>query len=328
MDKTHEDLSPAPDQTQNQQIAFKNGGNDFQISVSEFNELFADIGKHNRKFSVAAMMVQGIKSAIKDEEDAGQGNFLDSFSEDQQHMSASGVSFVNENTFKKLGLSLEPVAHTTTVYMDGQKASEGEVRLNVADRKQFLAFLSGLNQEVVGDPEFRGGLTSLAEGLSKQLSGHYNLDEPSDEMLELFGGMDEIIKQYKRLGLEDAVGNLETYLKHALNGSLKEYLEIERHQFLGEPGKSFGPADWQKDGGIPLVMKGYNQAIDILNRLKGNPKSQELYGQLRDHLSHCIQVARGDLDEITYIKDNPDLKVAFGQVYDQIEARLKEVTSR
>jgi len=326
MDKSPEDLTPRPDYSPSKQIVFKNGNNEFQVSIQEFNELFADIKKYNGQFSIGTMMVQALKSSVEDQ--GGQnthGEVLKSFSKDQQHMTASGISVMNEATLNKLGLSLEPVSGGSTMYSGGEEASEGEMRFNVADRNQFLAFLGGLEQEHAANTEVRQNLQNLAGVLSRQLSGHYDLEKPQEEMLELFGNLDGIIEQYKRLGLDDYASKLATYLGHARNGCLREFIEIERDQLLGEPRKSFGPADWQRDMGVSGVSEHWDKALDVLERLKSNPRAQELYDQLRGHLTMSLQTARESLETLTYLADVPDTKVGFMQVFDQVGAELAEI---
>ncbi len=238
-------------------------------------------------------------------------------------MSASGVSIANEKTLQKLGLSLEPVSGGVTMYAGGSEASQGQMRLNVTNKTQFLSFLSSLEQEHIKNAEIRRNLQDLVEVLSRQLSGHYNLENPQDEMLELFGGLEGIINQYKRLGLDASVIKLETYLNHARNGSLREFIEIEKHQLLGKPGESFGPSDWQKDSGSAGVSERWERALNVLRRLKSNPKSQELYQQLFDHLNFSLDVARNSTVALTYLSS--DSRASLEHVFDQVGAELAEM---
>ena len=92
--------------------------------------------------------------------------------------------------------------------------------------------------------------------------------------------------------MADSIDRLYIYLNHARQGDLREYLIVEKWNLLAEPGRGFGPADWQKDG----ATSRWESALEALRMAKNNPKAAELYQQLSEHLLKCIKIARNDVE--------------------------------
>lgn len=305
-------------------IVFKNKDKEFQVKPTEIDELFADIGKYNQQFSMGAMLTQALFSHIRlEDEEASTPKGLEAVKETQQHLTASGINLIHENTLKKLGLTLEPISGKhARIFHAGEEVGEGEMRVNIVDRSQFLAFLNILEPNQVQDSQLKNHLQDLSQILSQQLYDNYNLEKPQDEMLELFGGLEQTINQYRRLGLGESVKRLETYLKNARNGSLREYIAVERYNLLANPGESFGPSDWQKDAGPESLSQRWEIAINTLKRLQSNPKAQELYQQLRNNLNKGVETAQTDLPTLVYY--SPEAKIKLSDVLNKARVNLEE----
>ena len=85
-------------------------------------------------------------------------------------------------------------------------------------------------------------------------------------------------------------------------GDLREYVSIERRGLFSEPGKFFGPADWQRDSTPPYLEGRWNEALQILRITKENPKAADLSKKLHLHLSMCVKVALDGLQTLNYLQ--------------------------
>ncbi|MEK7616549.1 MAG: hypothetical protein AAB414_00650 [Patescibacteria group bacterium] len=293
----------------------------YEVKIPAVSHLFSDIDRYNQQFSMGAMMARSLFSVVRFEDD-DEPRAPDSLGreEDHQKMTASALAVIHKDTLDKIGLSLEPVSGKgATLMVLGQQAGEGQMRINVSNRNRFVSFLGALEPELVEQTGLKQNLEGLSAVLVQQVLDNYDLQEPTDEALQLLGGLGNIVDQYNRLGMERAVNRLETYLQHARQGDLREYVAIERRALLSEPGQNFGPADWPIDT-TPEGLEGrWNEALAILRAAKENPKAHELYQQLADHLTKCIKIAR------EYVKQKGD-RPLLGDVLEKEHMRLEDIT--
>ncbi len=274
-----------------------------ELPVVAVNHLFADIDRHNQQFSMASMMARSIFRHVRFEDETNKEPVPASLSgeEDHQQMNASALVVIHKETLNKIGLSLEPVSGKGAVLMyEGEEAGEGEMRINVSNRNRFIPFLEALAPDQVEETGLKPNLESLSKVLSQQVLDHYDLKEPNDEALQLLGGLGKIIDEYKRLGMSKAVTRLETYLNHARQGDLREFVAVENAGLLSEPGKYFGPADWQGDSTPAGLRQRWDEALRVVKTAKANPKAGSLYKQLSEHLIKCIKIARNDPSPANY----------------------------
>ena len=269
-----------------------------EVRIPAVNHLFADIEAFNRQFSMGAMMAGFLISSVHVGDDDKPGIKpvqwdREGSQEEHQLMTASALAVIHKDTLSMLGLTLDPVSGKSAIAfgLGEERVSDGQLRINVSDRNRFVSFLEALEPSQVEETGLKSNLESLSGILAKQVLDNYNLQQPSDEMLQLFGGLGNIIDQYKRLGMTDSVNKLETYLNYARQGDLREYLVVEQWGLLTEPGRNFGPADWHKDG----AASRWKSALDVLRMAKNNPKAADLYQQLSEHLLKCIKIARADV---------------------------------
>lgn len=271
------------------------------VRVNQVNDLFTDIRKFNNQFSMGSMMAQLLRSHLRTPEESSAPEGLSQVNQEAQMLTASGIHMIHESTIDKLGLDLEPVEGKRAQLLTGggQAVGEGEMRVNIKDRTKFLGFLHALNPQQVVGSELRENLHSLSNILAQQIYDQYDLQKPSDEALQLFGSLEGIVQEYKRLGIGGAEG-LETYLNHAKQGDLKEWIIIEYQGLLSEPGQYFGPADWQKDA-TPEYLKGrWDSALEVLRTTQENPKARDLYNQLFSHLARCAKTSLEDLKNLNH----------------------------
>jgi len=323
--KNPEGASQSPDQI----VRVNQGENKTaEVNLSDVNGLFSDIGVYNEQFSLGSTMSRLLIGNLEFEHDQQDNNPqtekpLLGQEKDYQEMKSSALSIIHGNVLDQTGLSLEPVSGKKAVMFgpEGQ-LGEGEMRLNISNKDRFLSFLGALKPEQVENKALKPNLESLSGIFDQQLFDQYNLTEPSDDALRLLGGLGEIVNQYKRLGMEQSVTKLESYLNHARQGDLREYLLINQKGLFSEPGKAFGPADWQKDATPAYLEKRWDEALNTLNMAKENPKAEALYNQLKDHLKNCAQIAAGSISSLS----GPSLenKTEFIRILGQVKGQLEQ----
>lgn len=312
--------TPKPEQSQETPLVITNGEKQVEIKIGQINELFRDIDKYNAQFSLGAMMARLLTSRFEGESSEGSV----ASAEEHQQMSASAINVIHEKTLANLGLSLEPVSgKKAAIFHAGEKAGEGEMRINVKDRVQFVSFLHVLSPDLVQGSELKTHLGDLANVLAQQVLDHYNLSEPEDETLQLLGALDNIVGEYQRLGI-DAWGTkrLETYLIHSRQGDLREYVLVEQERLFQEPGKGFGPADWQKDASEEFLSNKWEGALIVLRATQANPKAHELYQQLLAHLKSCAEIAEANIDSLEYVEE--EKKTSFRNTLRDARSELEQ----
>lgn len=322
--------NPTPDNPQKPDIPLivkiSVGGKVEEINLLAINHLFSDLKNYNDQFSTGKVITRGLFSMMFDEDDQ-IGESLKKEGEDQQ-ITTSTLSAIHQNTLNKIGLTIEPITGGATFYAGGEEASAVQMGINIQDRNKFTPFLHALQPVQVQEI----GLKPILESLTGKLAAKVleaNLNEPSDEVLQLFGGLGKIVDEYKRLGMTPSVKTLETYLEHARQGDLKEFVSIERWNYLSEPGRGRGPEHW--DGGDmspESVAINWDAALNTLVMTRDNTNAQQLYKQLGPHLLSCISIARENLKGYKITEYYPQhLKDKIDKVLEEVEERLKSITA-
>lgn len=226
------------------------------------------------------------------------GSALSRYDEQSQQLTAGGIHLVHSQTLDKVGLSLESVSgKTATIIGQGEMVGTGELRVNISDRNRFLGFLQAVDPALTHNSQLGENLQSLSRILSQQIFDNYNLTAPNDEALQLLGSLEGIVGQYRRLEIP-GTERLETYLTHAKKGDLREHILVEQAGLLNEPGRFFGPADWQRDARPDFLRHRWGNALKVLEMARNNPKARELYNQLYAHLGKCLDTAITNLEEL------------------------------
>lgn len=289
--QTKQEVSGAKPQVSHE-VRFLHEGKETILKVDEFNALFEDIKRFNHKFSMGKIMAGFILSLYEGPEEGG----LSTRDQEAQELTAAGINLIHRSTLNKVGLEIEPVSgkHARLIAADKQIGA-GEMRLNIKDRRCFLGFLQVLDLTITKDSSLGEHLDGLSHILAQQILDHYNLQQPSDEALQLLGSLEGIVREFRRLEVRGSE-RLETYLEHSKTGDLREYILVEQEGLLREPGKYFGPADWQKDIGPEGLKERWGVALKALEMAKKNPNAHKLYHQLDEHLRRCLKIAIENLE--------------------------------
>lgn len=285
--------SPSPDA----ELRIQTGEQVTTLKVVDFNALFSDIARFNRQFSMGSLMFGLISSHFEgDSEDTSSP--LSKYDEQSQKLTAAGIHLIHSQSLEKVGMALESVSgKTATLIGQGEMVRVGELRVNISDRNRFLGFLQAIDPTMTHNSPLGENLQGLSVILSQQIFDNYNLNAPSDEALQLLGSLEKIVGQYRRLEIP-GTERLETYRAHARKGDLREYILVEHEGLLNEPGRFFGPADWQKDAAPDYLRRRWGNALKVLEMARDNPKAKELYDQLYAHLTKCLNLAIANLEEL------------------------------
>lgn len=295
-----------------------------EVDLQDVNRLFNDIKRYNDQFSLGSMMSRMIVSHF--ERNEGEDSIPAEVEDEagNQQVNAFFLASTHKNLLNNLGLSLEPVSGKSGFIQSQEVSAEaGEMRINVDYQERFTTFLGALKPEQINNTGVNGGLEKLSSILSQQVLDNYNLQVPKEEALQLFGGLDKIVTEYKRLGMDKSVSGLETYLEHGKKGDLREYVATERRGLFSEPGHFFGPADWHTDSSPDMLEGRWNEAVAILEMTKENPRAGELYDKLQTHLDMCVNLAIDSLKTLNYWE--PDTKEKLGTVLEVAKQKLGQL---
>jgi hypothetical protein len=205
----------------------------------------------------------------------------------------------DEDTYeaKRVGKFLEDLSEEAS-----RSVRLTEMRLNISDSTKFVAYLENLKTGSVDQTE-RDSLKELSKILEQQLIGEYDVTNPSDDrFLNLVGSLGKIVEQYERLGIESE--KLKQLLDITRQGYLKDFLLVERQNYLLPYDQGFGPARWHRDMTDDNYERNWRKAIDIYNQTLKNPKAHELSEKLRNHLLEAIKIARGEINNSEHLKTN------------------------
>lgn len=282
------------------------------IRIEKVNDLFNDIRNYNNRFSIAPQLENIIFSRIEPEGEKNVPAGTNISENEYQKLSAFTLRTSHEDTSTKLGLALEPVlGKNQAIFHEGKIAEIGEMRVNISDHSVFLSFLHVLKPEDIHERELGLNLAFVSLVLSRQVTDNYNLDHPSNEALQFLASLETIVEEYRRLGLHDSAEFIDIYSLHSRQGDLREYVLAYQSGLFKEPGKDFGPADWQKDTTEDQLVKRWSKALTILYSVESNPKAKDIFTQLLGHLQKCAKSAQENLRTLEYIPEVEKRKLAI-----------------
>lgn len=315
---------------QESDLRFDVDGQKIEVDLNDVEKLFVDMDRYNQQFSMGSMMARMITSRFKPEEGEKPSSKTGlSDEEGKQQMDAFFLKAAHKGVLGNIGLSVEPVSgKTATMMVAGDSAQDAQMRVNIGDRDRFTSFLAAVDPDQIEKTDLKKHLEELSSILSKQVLDHYNFETniAGDEVLQLFGGLEKIITEYKRLGMGKAVEKLEVYLMHGRDGDLREYVSIERRGLLSEPGKSFGPGDWQTDSTPDHLESRWSEATGILRMARDNPKASKLHQQLQEHLFLCVDLALESVESLEYLSD--ETRRRDREILSEAKERINELTQK
>jgi hypothetical protein len=312
------------------EINYKVNEQEIKVNSKDINQLFSDIERYNHQFSLGFMMARSIFGLFEPGENEAKKRPGEILNEEHNNQQIDAFFLISQHKkiLENIGLSLEPVSGGPSISISGEdgEAQEVEAALNIKNEDHFIAFLSELKPEQIESAGLKPNLEKIIPMLSRQIKRNYDLVIPREEPMEIFSGMKRIIEEYKRLEMSESVTELEEYYKHGMAGNLREYLIIERRGLLSPPGKFFGPADWQRDSSPKDLERKWYEATFILNHLKEEPKTINLYEKLAKHLYVCVNHAIESLEEMKRrIPDSIEDIEEFRNILEAAKQKIEEI---
>lgn len=281
--------------------------------IVAFNEAIGAIDAHNDQFGMGRMMaramfehldeaqkVQELVEAGATQEEAEQtaafvGSDKVTLSEEEQ-MARSIVGMTNTPILEATGLTLSPLRTTGTMFGSQGQQSIGKVRLQVTDGGTFSSFLLAANPGTAVE-DFQKNAAGVVNSLIAETSDAIANDQNKQTALETLAYGKGIISGLEHIGLGDApvAKRLSDLAEHAQQGDIKEFVLAERAGLFEEPGEQgFGPSQWQKDASAQFMTDSWKNVLNIIKMTEGNPKAQELFGQLLKNAQADLDFAKDD----------------------------------
>ncbi len=284
----------------------------------DLGELASSVAVYNRQFNWGTLLGEEIIDTTGADEEKPL----------RQKLSLEQLEKMHERALDKTGLSLESVRGKATMYTGKKEVPTSEMRMNVADGKKFVGYLDALDENSISQSQVNG-LKMVADTLTAQLTEQYELGNHDDERtLNLFGNLDQIIQQYKRLdatgatGLASSVQELGTYLEVARKGYLREYVLAKNEKLLAKPADSlFGPSDWWSDTSPKSFKERYRKALEAAHTIGKNPKAQAFYREVIESLKASLRHTKEQLKKPPQylLGDAEEMLMTVDEAYDALE---------
>lgn len=285
----------------------------------DLNGLASSMKEYNRQFNIGTLAGEAIVGAMDGEERTPR----------EKKLSVEHLEAAHRETLERTGLGLEPVKGHAVLFTGREEIPSSEMRLNVVDGSKFVGYLHTLDEGSLSESQVKG-LKTVVDSLTAQLTEQYDLSDPDDErMHELFGSLDQIIEQYRRLdgqgktGLGHSVEEVATYLDVARKRYLREYLLAQHESLLAKAeDKRFGPSWWWGDS-TPESYKGYwESALEATKKIGENPNAQPLYrdvvDNLKESLRHTKEKLRTPLDSFKE-EEVTEKRVITDEMYETLD---------
>lgn len=303
-------------------VTFQEKSETVAVDLGDIDTLFGHIKKYNEYFSLGNMMARRVISLYEKDDS------ITPDSDELQQANAFIMRSIHAGLLEKVGLSLEPVSGKIATMIGARGiVCDGQIRINIADGDRFVSFIQALNPEHFDSTNIKFHLENLSQILIQQIIDHYNFgsNAPQHEVLQLFGQLEKIITEYKRLGLDSAANSLEEYLTHARSGDLPEFIKITKMDLLDDPEESFGPARWQRDCTPESLNQKWDETFKILDKLRNSPQSLAFYHKLLEHIKSCIDIAIADHKKNTDIftaDDHREVERILNNAKKRLEAEI------
>jgi hypothetical protein len=293
----------------------------------DISDLKKSLEEYNKQFDFGTLLAERL---IEGFEGKNEDNNLY-----KPKISIEDIEDKHRGIIDKTGISLESVRKGVMFASEtsDEERQPSEMRINLKDGKKFLSYLNSLNIENLKESQITG-LKLVADSLTKQLVEQYELDNPEDErMLELFGSLNDIIQEYKRLdssrrnGLTESMKDLSEYISLSRDGYLREYFVAKNNHLLDTlDSDSFGPWKWHKDSNEKSYERFWNESIKKLNLIGKNQKADNLYKKVKDNLKEVLFNVKKDItDNSEHFKKNPQKTKNYLAIIDKYSGILEDM---
>lgn len=203
----------------------------------------------------------------------------------------------HKKTLEKLGLELDSPNKEGDID-EAETYAVGEIEIDLFDKDKYVTFLKSIKEGEI-TPAQEKILNIIGRKLAYQFRTKYDLGEPDNQLLELLSGLNDIINEYKRLGIDSGMKDLAEYLENANSGYLREYV-LAKNRHLFEPiGEGFNLSTYQRDASYEVYVRNWDYNLfETLKEIEKNPDAGELRNKILNYARECIAFAETDLDNL------------------------------
>jgi hypothetical protein len=267
-------------------------------SEAEIGSFLRDLSEYDDQHSQGTWLGTGMAAGFMSASNE-QGEPLDRDGLEKLHtkisnyLTATDLESRHGSVLDSIGLSLES-PNTKGDIDENETYVVGDMKINLADRTRYLAFLKSIGVENVSEEVIR--IVNMVAGkLSRQVQEWYDLKSPDDNLLELFSGMRNIISEYERIGIGENVKDMKEYLHYSKEGCLREYILARKHTLFDPIGSGFNLSRYQIDstpeGYLEYWQKNF---FDVMDAIKKNENAGGLYNDLLRYAKDSITFAESD----------------------------------
>ena len=287
-----------------------------------FVSVIEGITNHNKEHSIGKMIGRAFAGAIESEDipDKKKSKKKVMLS-DEQEMYRGLLGVTNEQTLTAVGLSLTPVREKAIMLVsNGTLDSVGELRVQVADGRKLIGFLSRLKPGMIGE-DLNDAIGKVAEDLLKEAFETVPSSD-KDDSLELLAYMNGIVLAMEKAGIQsESIVKLKELAQHITAGDVREFIlakQIGLYEEIG--GENYGPSKWQSDARKETLEKKWTKVIQVLEMAKKNPNAINLFNDLlklaQENLDYAMKDWSSEKNELG------DSEKEYGEGFDEVFERI------
>ncbi len=247
---------------------------------------------------MAAMMLGGVEIEEDGEEVKGDQKGLENIRKDiEANLKIQDIIARHSKTLHTMGLELSSPNKEGDID-EAETYAIGEIEVDLFDKDRYILFLESIKEGFVA-PVQKKILEIVGQKLAYQFRTKYDLGEPGDQLLELLSGLRNIITEYKRLGIDSGVSDLNDYLENVSSGFLREYVLAKKRHLFEPIGEGFNLSTYQRDASYETYIKNWDYNVfDTLKEVEKNPDAQELRSKILNYAKECIDYAEKDISSL------------------------------
>lgn len=253
------------------------------IKPEVLSGLVGEVQKYNSEHGKGTWMGKGLAALFM-----GKEGVNDLQKNIDQQKRAPEIIERHAESLKALGLSMES-PNKEGDFDDNEKYAVGDLEFYLENNELYQKFLSSINEKEIKGYE-NELLLLVIEKFDKQISEMYQSESFDERLLEIFGNLDDILKQYERLGLDgQSVQRLAEYKAVLPTGYLKEYVMAKDNRFFEEIGTGFNLSTFQQDSSPEMYQQYWDKyAFLTLDAIKDKENAEELYKKMLDYLDEAL----------------------------------------
>lgn len=200
------------------------------------------------------------------------------------------------------------------VNQKAETSSPLKISIVVSDSKKFIDFLSGIDKtDFDKHPDIKKDIIEIVLDLTQQVENTQSTDKVAASPL---ANGDDILDQFKRLGLGSRTERLAEDLMNAEMGTMEELKLLRNSQCFDSPGgKNFGPSQWQKDMGPKDYENRWKKTEDAVQQALRNKNAAPLVQKAIENLVACADYAIKEMETVVASDDTSASALSYKKSY-------------